>query len=723
MKRQKWVVLAWAVGSCALLPLFACDTMYDDGKVQKYFNVRGTINIPSSLKPGLLPEVLPEGLTVSAPPPPACILNGSEVNLPKIAVGAAATIGKAFVTNVYAPGWCDPSNVWFGVEMDTVTQTATLAIKFSFPKEGGAGWLVYPYLVPLGTNMTNQKTVAACLEEGQIVDSSSGDGPFVMQFSADATKKLYLRIMKRSGDPAASSVVGFAAIAIPGIITGKVYVGAYANPDPTILVPAGYDDPADPAITRAAGKKKVPVGGTTVKGLHTENCTAAGCDVVGWFDGLLIPETRCKTDADCALPICQAEKRAADDPLCLNTTCGAKGYCSFFVFAYADNDGSNASAPLNFFQETEPAVTGGLPSAGDFITGAAVEIPSNEVDFGKRWTLYEVAIDAMVSDSDEDFDKVDAASDNCPSAWNPDQLDTDGDTVGDACDVCPLVSDPGQKNSDGKGDGDACNLDEDGDEVDDLDAKGVPFDNCPGVPNPVDPKTEKQPDADKDGLGDPCDPDSDGDGLANEEDNCPTLSNPEQLDTDGDGVGDVCDNCRGNLTQCMSTLTLLQSFANQRDEWNAKWTRCQTQATLNNQECAGLQGLCLERRDADCRPKADDCLAYARCPDSQITACEEQKASCDAACLRFPAPTTKGQEKCKKDCKNKREACVDKGACAQLKYDGCVACEKEWALICEPLLTDCQDNGANCLTDSCEAANPGQEDTNGNGLGDACDAV
>ena len=36
---------------------------------------------------------------------------------------------------------------------------------------------------------------------------------------------------------------------------------------------------------------------------------------------------------------------------------------------------------------------------------------------------------------DTDQDGVLNASDNCPSAWNPTQLDTDGDTVGDACDT------------------------------------------------------------------------------------------------------------------------------------------------------------------------------------------------------------------------------------------------------------------------------------------------
>ncbi|MEE8602053.1 thrombospondin type 3 repeat-containing protein, partial [Euzebya tangerina] len=40
-----------------------------------------------------------------------------------------------------------------------------------------------------------------------------------------------------------------------------------------------------------------------------------------------------------------------------------------------------------------------------------------------------------------------------------------------------------------------------------------------------------------------CDGDSDGDGLPDAEDNCPSTPNPDQLDTDSDGLGDACDDC------------------------------------------------------------------------------------------------------------------------------------------------------------------------------------
>ncbi|RLA24929.1 MAG: hypothetical protein DRR11_21300, partial [Gammaproteobacteria bacterium] len=56
---------------------------------------------------------------------------------------------------------------------------------------------------------------------------------------------------------------------------------------------------------------------------------------------------------------------------------------------------------------------------------------------------------------------------------------------------------------------------------------GVTTDNCPAVPNP------DQVDGDGDGVGDACD-------------SCSADADPNQIDSDGDGVGDACDPCAGN---------------------------------------------------------------------------------------------------------------------------------------------------------------------------------
>jgi hypothetical protein len=144
-------------------------------------------------------------------------------------------------------------------------------------------------------------------------------------------------------------------------------------------------------------------------------------------------------------------------------------------------------------------------------------------------------------EDDEDDDGVPNTEDNCPTVANLAQADTDDDGVGDDCDPCPFVPSANSRDFDGDGTPDACDncvqicnadqTDIDGDGVGDV------CDTCPKIPNVF------QRDLDRDQLGDACDSDDDGDQILDADDNCPAALNPNQQDTDRDGIGDACDNC------------------------------------------------------------------------------------------------------------------------------------------------------------------------------------
>jgi len=181
--------------------------------------------------------------------------------------------------------------------------------------------------------------------------------------------------------------------------------------------------------------------------------------------------------------------------------------------------------------------------------------------------------DTNTDQTDTDFDEVGDVCDNCPSVSNSEQADSElePDGIGDACDNCVPIANPDQADWNWDGVGDACDLDADGDGVS-LDGNGDGIwgdnpctggetedcdDNCPSVEN------SDQADSDSDGIGDACELDSDGDGIPDEgdgsgvagdmpctggetkgcDDNCRFTANEDQADGDGDGWGDACDNC------------------------------------------------------------------------------------------------------------------------------------------------------------------------------------